>query len=361
MLSHPFNAKKHGIGGWFLSEKIDGQRAFWDGGISRGLPKVQVPWANNKKDERLLKVQISTGLWSRSGNVIHAPKWWLDKLPPFMLDGELWHGVRGHGQLQVLRKIVAKHVPGPGWKRVRYHVFDIPSKAAIFRDGRLSNPHFSKIFKGIRDWKHSVELAYNPSGLTRFEKIYKEMQKRLTGDVAICHGQQRLPFQTSKAMAIVAAELERICDLEGEGLMLRKPESFWQPKRNYNVLKVKKFDDAEGTVIGYVTGRATDKGSKLLGLMGALVINYVHPKKGNKRLEISGFTDAERELEGFDEVWCTGVHSATSWAELNPGQEVPGWVSAVHFPRGSTVTFRHRGWSLDGIPSIATYWRKRDE
>lgn len=349
MLAHPFNAKKHGIGGWFYSEKIDGQRAFWDGGISRGLPKTEVPWANNDKDK---KVFFSTGLWSRLGNVIHAPTWWLDKLPPIMLDGELWHGVRGHGELQNVRRIVAGHSPGAGWKKIKYYVFDMPSAAAVFRDGRLSATHFKKIFKDIRDWKHNVKLDYEPHGLVRFEKTIKEMQKRLTGSYVVYHPQIRLPFQTDKAMAIIEAELTRICDLKGEGLMLRKPESFWQPKRNSNVLKVKKFDDAEGIVIGYVTGRETDKGSKLLGLMGALILAYEHPKKGTKRLEISGFTDAEREL-------CNPTQQ--EWAEEHPGQEVPDWISASEFPRGSTVTFRHKGWSLDGIPSIATYWRKRDE
>ena len=31
--------------GYFLSEKLDGQRCFWDGGITRGMRTVDVPWA----------------------------------------------------------------------------------------------------------------------------------------------------------------------------------------------------------------------------------------------------------------------------------------------------------------------------
>jgi len=351
MLANVFNAKKHGIGGWFLSEKIDGQRAFWDGGISRNLPKTQVPWANNIGDARYKEAEVCTGLWTRLGNVIHAPSWWLDKLPPIMLDGELWHGVRGHGELQNVRKIVAGLKPGLKWSTIKYHVFDMPSPRAVFRDGRLNSPNFKKIFKDISDWEHGndILLAYDPHGLTRFEEAVKEMEARLTGDVAIYHPQTRLPFQTSKALEIIEQRLMGVCLLGGEGLMLRKPESYWQPKRNDTILKVKKFDDAEGTVIGYVTGRKTDKGSKLLGLMGALILNYTHPKKGNRRLEISGFTDEERNWTSDDSY---------QWAKEHPGQEVPDWISAAHFPRGSTVTFRHRGFSLDGIPSIATYWRK---
>jgi len=93
MLAQVYNPSKHKIGGWFVSTKYDGQRCIWDGGASRGIPKIEVPWANNKKDERYLERPIATGLWSRYGNVIHAPDWFLDGLPTGMLlDGELWSG-----------------------------------------------------------------------------------------------------------------------------------------------------------------------------------------------------------------------------------------------------------------------------
>jgi len=350
MLAHKFDPKKHGIGGWFLSEKLDGMRAFWDGGISRGLPKTEVPWANTAKDARYKKKQISTGLWSRLGNVIHAPGWWLDKLPNVMLDGELWHGVRGDGQRQILTKIVKPLIPGLDWKRVKYHIFDLPPPKAVFRDGRLTAPHFRKVFKGIREWEYGASLAYEPHGLTRFEKTVDKIHNICDGRIALFHPQQRLPFQTAKANAIIEDELVRVCGLKGEGLMLRKPESYWEPRRVKTILKVKKIDDAEGIVTGFITGRETDKGSKLLGLMGALVLSY----KG-KRLELSGFTDAERALEA-----TKGDGDATRWAECNPGKEVPDWISSVEFPRGSTITFQYRGTSLDGIPTEARYWRKRD-
>ncbi|KKN35653.1 hypothetical protein LCGC14_0781500 [marine sediment metagenome] len=352
MLAKVFDPKKHGIGGWFLSEKLDGQRAFWDGGISRGLLKREVPWANTNKDSRYRVEQISTGLWSRLGNVIHAPDWWLNELPCVMLDGELWHGVRGHGQRQILTRMIKTLVPGPDWKKVKFYVFDMPSPLAIFRDGRLNNPNFKKIFEGIRDWKYGNEiiLDWEPCGLTHFERSVREMGKRLTGNVAIFHPQEQLPFQTSKALEIIQNKLTIVCNLNGEGLMLRKPESWWEPKRVATILKVKKLDDDEGIVTGYVTGRKTDKGSKLLGLMGALILDY-----NGKRLELSGFTDAERQLSPVD------LHpdkDAFIWAAEHPGQEVPDRISSVKFPRGSAVTFRHRGFSLDGIPTEARYWRQ---
>ncbi len=50
------------IQGWWLSEKLDGVRAYWDGGR----------------------------FFSRQGNLFHAPDWFTEKLPPVPLDGELW-------------------------------------------------------------------------------------------------------------------------------------------------------------------------------------------------------------------------------------------------------------------------------
>jgi DNA ligase-1 len=38
---------------------------------------------------------------------------------------------------------------------------------------------------------------------------------------------------------------------KGEGMMLREPTSMYEGKRSDNLLKVKKFDDAEATVIGH--------------------------------------------------------------------------------------------------------------
>jgi DNA ligase-1 len=50
--------------GWWMSEKLDGVRAYWTG----------------------------TQFLSRLGNVYHAPDWFLEGLPKVPLDGELWCG-----------------------------------------------------------------------------------------------------------------------------------------------------------------------------------------------------------------------------------------------------------------------------
>ena len=36
-LAKSYNPEKNKIAGWYLSEKLDGTRCFWDGGITRGM------------------------------------------------------------------------------------------------------------------------------------------------------------------------------------------------------------------------------------------------------------------------------------------------------------------------------------
>ena len=81
--------------GWWLSEKLDGVRAFWDG-----------------------KQFIS-----RLGNLFHAPDWFIKGLPDVPLDGELWLGRK---KFQRAVSIVRRQDKSDLWKEIRYVVFDAP-------------------------------------------------------------------------------------------------------------------------------------------------------------------------------------------------------------------------------------------
>ena len=60
--ANTYDSSKHQINNWFMSEKLDGIRAYWNG----------------------------RELLSKNGNKIYAPKWFINTLPDFELDGELW-------------------------------------------------------------------------------------------------------------------------------------------------------------------------------------------------------------------------------------------------------------------------------
>lgn len=87
---------------YWVSEKLDGVRACWDG--------------------RRLRF--------RSGRSIPAPGWFVAALPDVPLDGELW---LGRGRFEALSGLVRREaVDEAGWRSVRYMVFDTPGGAGTF-------------------------------------------------------------------------------------------------------------------------------------------------------------------------------------------------------------------------------------
>lgn len=126
--------------------------------------------------------------------------------------------------------------------------------------------------------------------------------------------------------------------------MVRHPRSLWAPCRSRQLLKIKGMLDAEAVVVGYTSGRETDKGSKLLGKMGALIVKYA-----GKCFELSGFTDEERTL---------APEGAFEFAASNPGKVLPDWIYNPNFPVGSTVSFKYRELTDAGLPKEARFWRK---
>ena len=91
---------------YWVSEKLDGVRAYWDG-------------------ERLR---------SRKGHRISAPPWFVEHFPRVPLDGELW---MGRGTFEGLSGAVRRHRPDDAqWREIRFMVFDLPSSPEIF-DRRL--------------------------------------------------------------------------------------------------------------------------------------------------------------------------------------------------------------------------------
>src|SRR4051794_29805560 len=91
------------LAGWWMSEKLDGVRAYWDG----------------------------KALISRLGNPFHAPDWFLERLPGVPLDGELWIGRKA---FQRTVGIVRRQDKTDLWKEVSYVVFDAPAIDAPFED-----------------------------------------------------------------------------------------------------------------------------------------------------------------------------------------------------------------------------------
>lgn len=342
-LAQTYNPKKHEISGRFVSEKLDGLRFFWDGGVSNGVPVEQVPWSNIEKSNQ---VPIATGLWSRYGNVINAPKWWIDQLPGFLLDGELW---TKRGEFQKISSIVRSTVNRKDWTGVKAMVFDTPSPREMFKDRTINEPNFKKEIVGAEEWYATRSSYHIPSSVT-FEGRLKYLQRNLKeNEVARLHTQKQLSFSTVEAKKELEYFLEHVLNSGGEGLIIKTPNNLWQPERQWTMLKYKPYHDAEAEVVGYTWGRETDKGSKLLGKMGALIC-----KINTGEFKLSGFTHEERVMEYIE----TGG-SASQVGKLYPGEIAGDYVHNPKFPRGSQITYKYRELTDDGLPKEARFWRNR--
>lgn len=89
---------------YWVSEKYDGVRGYWDGA-------------------RLL---------TRGGRVVPAPAWFTRGWPADPLDGELW---AGRGRFEAAQSAVAADAPdAAAWRGMRFMVFDAPASPGVFTD-----------------------------------------------------------------------------------------------------------------------------------------------------------------------------------------------------------------------------------
>ncbi len=331
--------------GMLWSEKYDGQRFFWDGGISRGIPAREVPYANTTKDK---KTFISTGLWTRGGKTIQAPVWWIDRLPNIPLDGE---GYAGRGRFQFVESVVREHAPGAHWAEIDFLVFDSPPLKSFASIGRIHQRGWETEFgPEIADWikQHYAFVESYPDCMS-FETVHNALKLKLVNRPGtILAPQTKLPVKHEAALEELSRVTAEICSQGGEGTIIRRPESRWYPKRSWDCLKVKPVKDAEATVIGYQSGKETDKDSRNRGRMGALIVR----KDDGLEFSISGFEDAERYFIGED---------AYRWCFDNPDKPVPDWVRNDFFPRGMRLTYTYIGLTDRGVPKHANYLRKRED
>ncbi|MCP3101021.1 DNA ligase [Myxococcus sp. K15C18031901] len=102
LLAHPWENDVD-LTDWWMSEKLDGVRAYWDG----------------------------KRFWSRLGNEFFAPDWFTAGLPDFPLDGELFGGRK---RFQRTVSVVRRQDRSPDWKELAFVVFDAPAVAGAFED-----------------------------------------------------------------------------------------------------------------------------------------------------------------------------------------------------------------------------------
>lgn len=206
---------------YLVSEKYDGVRAIWDSKVLR----------------------------FRSGRDVPAPAWFVAKLPPTPLDGELW---LARGKFDELSGIVRKTEPvDDEWKRVNYMIFELPDV-----EGRLGT--FEQRYERIRE----VVAATNWPPLRAVE------QTRVANRVEL------------------KRRFDAMVKAGAEGLMLHLADAPYVTGRSDVLLKLKPLLDTEAVVIRHIPGKG-----KHTGRLGALEMKT---KTGIVFRLGTGFSDAVR-------------------------------------------------------------------
>lgn len=181
---------------WWMSEKLDGVRAYWDG----------------------------SKFISRLGNEYHAPLWFSAAMPQgIKLDGELFAGRK---RFQFTVSAVRKLVPDDEeWMDITYVVFDALDRDEEF-EARI------KYLNHLRENDPDMDVE-------RWTVLKQER----------CRGMDHM-----------ISTLRQVESKGGEGLMLRQQFSKYESGRSRTLLKVKTFHDAEAVIIGHEPGKGKHKG-----------------------------------------------------------------------------------------------------
>ena len=244
-------------------------------------------WVMSEKLDGVRAYWDGQKLISRNGTVFAVPDWFVADFPPFEIDGELWFKRSAFAEVV---SIVNKHQPHKGWNRLTYQIFEVPNQAG----GLLQR-------LGVLE----AYLQKNPS---RFIKVIPQ--------VPIVSNQQ------------VQAELNRIVQLGGEGVVLRNPNDDYHTGRSASSLKLKLKQDAECKVTGYTQGKG-----KYFGQVGALVCDIVSGQ----------FTDLTQSARTIK------VGSGLSDRE----RKVPPKI-------GRVITFQYLGLTKNGLPRFPVFLREKE-
>jgi DNA ligase-1 len=129
--------------GWWMSEKLDGVRAYWDG-------------------KQFL---------SRGYNIYHAPEWFTSGLPNHPLDGELWIGRK---QFQEASDCAKCQGMPERWRPMKYLVFDAPDAPGRFEE------RMKFLADAIPSWRSPVVQLVEHAVCTGNDHIHEELERIVT-------------------------------------------------------------------------------------------------------------------------------------------------------------------------------------
>ena len=279
--------------GWIMSEKFDGYRCLF---------------FYEEINEKMTGVFIS-----RNNKRFNAPECFLDCMPPYnllkdkILDGELWAGRDNFQLMGTVRK--KKPVPEE-WSNIQYQVYDITN----------INEPFVKRLKSLQKIVEFTQKSHN---------IKMKSNKLLMNCPLVFAKQTKI---TSEKM--MKEYYNDIIQNEGEGIMMKHPNSLYENSRSSYMLKYKPAFDREAIIIDYKLGEG-----KYKGLLGSFIckplINH------DTYMSIDEEEDHIFTLSGMDD-------------------EIRNNFQQTH-PEGTIINYECSGFTDRGVPRFGRYVRIRND
>ncbi len=165
LLAHSWNVTID-LTGWWISEKLDGVRAYWDG-------------------KQFL---------SRLGNRFYPPSWFIEALPDHPLDGELWGGRK---LFQRTVGIVKRQDQSPLWKDLLYVVFDAPAHPGPFEE-RMD------LLKSALDGKTEYARVHEQFRCTGLDHLKSELSRvEALGGEGLMARQPRSKYEAGRSNTLL--------------------------------------------------------------------------------------------------------------------------------------------------------------
>jgi DNA ligase-1 len=234
------------------------------------------------------------------------------------LVSEKLDGVRGYWDGQQLLTKSGKLIHYPAW-----FIKDFPS--TVFEGELWIGRGQFEVVSGLVRQTETDDDTWRKVKLMLFDLPLSEL--------AFEHRYQQLQIIAAKSVYLEAIEqvtisselelyqrLKHVVAQGAEGLMLHRKQATYAAGRTDNILKLKLKSDADAMVIGHTEGKG-----KYTGVMGALTVKMPN----GIVFDIgTGFSDLERQ---------------------NPPSI------------GTLISYHHIGFTKNGVPRFASFWRVRDD
>ncbi len=236
------------VSGWYMSEKLDGVRAYWDG-------------------EHLV---------SRNGNIFEAPAFFTKEFPKFKLDGELWSRRASFDEISSIVRTGEAKATHPKSKRMccfsctkkqdkvkakathpkskRMCCFSCTKKQDKVK-AKATQPKESQGCAASAAPNKWQQLTYNifevPEAkgnlLQRLSNVKETSYLKLIKQIKVKDKEHLKSF------------LKSVEEKGGEGVVVRDGSLPYYTGRDKNALKVKSYQDTECKIVGYNEGKGKYK------------------------------------------------------------------------------------------------------